>query len=813
MDYLLKSSAIIALFYISYRLFLERETFFESSRWYLLIGLLTAAFLPSVVIPIYIEYTPAVSSTPVYFTEVISNPQSQKGSVDWLEIGSMIYLIGIIFFAGKLTIELLSLHKLIKSNSKVRVGRYSLIEVLEKIAPFSFFNWIVYNPKQFKKQELNYIINHEKIHAKEHHTIDNLLVQICCVIFWFNPLIWLYKKELQQNLEFIADQKAQTISDCKESYQKLLLKASVPHQHLAITNNFYNSLIKKRIIMLHKSKSNKLNAWKYALIIPILAIFLMSFNTKEVYIARETEALPIIQKDFIITSTSSEADLKMITNYFKNKTVQVKFSDIERNSDNSLKALTLNTKYKDGSDFIKRMRVSNFDSNVIAPFKISFDSKQEDITLNILEEDSEAQITKQEITLAPDKTLAKFDNANSKDNAQREDQNLGENPLYVIGGKTYKKEDLPGNKFTTKGRIEVLNKPEATRRFGKPGKDGAIILNGTTTFSEPSLVSFPNKITVTITKNFTEADLNLAKAQLEKEGLKVKFKGVKRNNLGEIIAIKIDASSNDSEANYNLNGDDPINPISISFDADGDNISIGNASAQKPSTFTFRSHEIRDRSARARERASRDRDRARYESRNNGFTYSIKAHDCSEDCEHNNHVEYEFHSDDNHDDDHEVILRSGKAYVIKNSNSNNGKRVVTITNEDGEDEIIELKSDNNVYALKKFPHSTQHVRSSGSNNVFFEAKPGTTATWVSDEDNDKVEYKFLNKDKGNFLFISTDDNEKPYILLDGKEITQKQMNELDSDSIKSVNVLKGDSATSKYGDKAKDGAIIITTKE
>ena len=95
-------------------------------------------------------------------------------------------------------------------------------------------------------------------------------------------MVWLYKKELQQNLEFIADEKAQTVSDCKESYQRLLLKASVSNHPLALTNNFYNSLIKKRIIMLHKSKSKKLNQLKFLLTIPALGMIYYFKNYENV---------------------------------------------------------------------------------------------------------------------------------------------------------------------------------------------------------------------------------------------------------------------------------------------------------------------------------------------------------------------------------------------------------------------------------------------------------------------------------------------------------------------------------------------------
>ena len=807
MDYLLKSSAIIALFYISYRLFLQRETFFESNRWYLLVGLITAALLPTVVIPIYIEYTPITSTETLYFSEATPIAIETK-TFDWLNLIAYIYIMGLIFFSGKLMIEMLSLKRLIENNPKIKMERFSLIEIIDKIAPFSFFNWIVYNPTQFKKRELKLIINHEKVHAKEHHTIDVLIAQICCVLFWFNPLVWLYKKELQQNLEYIADQKAQSVSENKEDYQKLLLKASMPNQQLALSNNFYNSLIKKRIIMLHKSKSKKQKTWKYALIIPALALFLMSFNTKEIFIAKTTETRTILEKEFVINPTSSDVDLETITNYFKNKPVKVQFTEIVRNANNTIKSITLKTKYADGADYTKRMTVSKGNKQEIMPFKISFDPKQDDITLNILEDDLNQQ---HKVVIGQNETVGNI--AMSKtDNNSKEDETLGENPLYVIGNKQYRKENLPNDKIITKGSVEILNKKEGKKQFGKPGKDGAIILNkNNRSYPKSSKVVQPSttpqanstrivdKITVTIYKDYTEADLNLAKAKLEKEGLKVKFRNVKRNNSGEIIAIKIDANSENSKANYNLNGDEAINPISISFDSDSDKISIGNGNSHRAHAHSLRGSVARDRASRARARAR---------TRSNSYIISSSGHNsqnCRNSCDHDHDVVYEFHNDYGENDD--VVIKTGKAYVIKNSNTNNGKRIVTITNDDGEEEIVELESDNNTYKMLKSSNVSKGIISTS-----FETKPGTTTTWVSDDDG-KVEYKFLNKEKAPLFLIATENSEKPYILLDGKEISHMEMTELDSGTINSVNVIKGDDATSKYGNKAKNGVIIISTKE
>ena len=256
MEYLLKASAVVTIFYVCYKLFLQRDTFFQSNRWFLLIGLVTSFILPFVIIPIHIEYTPTLlenltfteTMTPV---EVIEEPFNIW---NYLFIG---YLIGVILFTLRLGSQFASLFSLIKNNKTYKRLDYTYVESCNDTLPFSFFKWLVYNPNQFKKEELTHIISHEKVHIKQHHSIDIILSQLAAIIFWFNPIIWFYKKDLQQNLEFIADYKAQNQTVCKKNYQQLLLKISVPNHHMVLTNNFYNSLIKKRIIMLHKSKSKK----------------------------------------------------------------------------------------------------------------------------------------------------------------------------------------------------------------------------------------------------------------------------------------------------------------------------------------------------------------------------------------------------------------------------------------------------------------------------------------------------------------------------------------------------------------------------
>src|SRR5690606_37832558 len=346
MDYFIKTSALITLFYISYKVFLQRETFFNANRWFLMLGLMTSVILPFIVFKNYIYVEPVVDTQPGFYVYEIVASQPLETSFDWMKWLTYAYFAGVSFFFVKWLISFSSLLLILKNNTIQKVGSYYMMKTDKETAPFSFFKWIAYNPTQFTTDELQLIINHEKVHAREWHSIDIIASQLFTIIFWFNPIIWLYKKELQQNLEFIADQKAQQTSSCHKNYQKLLLKTSLPHQQLAITNNFYNSLVKKRIVMLHKSKSNILNTWKYALILPALVIFMMSFNVKDVFNEKSTTSTPevfneidesstetpIISKDVTITKDMTDAELENIKTTLKEKGFDATFKNIVRNS-------------------------------------------------------------------------------------------------------------------------------------------------------------------------------------------------------------------------------------------------------------------------------------------------------------------------------------------------------------------------------------------------------------------------------------------------------------------------------------------------
>lgn len=379
MEYLLKTSALVLIFYLSYKLFLERDTFFESNRWFLLFGLVSSFIIPFLVIPIYVEQT-SLDLSQYVFANQLSQQNTEK-PFNVLDYLPFVYLIGLVFFSVRLIFQFISLALVILNNKSERIGSYIYIKTTNDVSPFSFFNCIVFNPNQFNELELEQIITHEKAHANQSHSLDILLTHLSCIVLWFNPFIWFYIKDLKQNLEFIADKVTVNNTECKKSYQYTLLKTSVPTHQMALSNNFYNSLIKKRIVMLHKSKSKKINQLKYALVIPVLALFLMSFNTKEIYVNKVKNTLienlsnnEVIE--FVITKDFTNEALENLKKDISNQGYNMTIKGLKRNKNGEIIAIKIEVKSKSANANF------NLDSyEAIKPIKITIENEGKNISI------------------------------------------------------------------------------------------------------------------------------------------------------------------------------------------------------------------------------------------------------------------------------------------------------------------------------------------------------------------------------------------------------------------------------------------------
>lgn len=352
--FIAKSSGLLVMFYCAYYFLLRKETFFNSNRWFLLSGLFTAIILPLIVYTKIVWVAPAPVSN-VNFAEI---NEVQNIENNFLQMNLSVFLItaygvGFLALLVKFAIDFYSLNTVLKGKKTKQQADFKFIDIKENIAPFSYFDYIVYNSSLYTASELESIIEHEKVHSEQNHTMDVLISRVFCVLFWFNPIVWLYKKAILQNLEFIADSEAAQKTSDKKAYQYTLLKITTHENCVAITNHFFQSLIKKRIIMLNKNRSKKRNSWKFYVVIPALAAFIFLFQIE--VIAKEKQQIvkelsgEIKSMDvYKIKKNSTDAELKEIKEKLKTiHNIDFEASQIKRNAESDLTSIKVDIRNGD----------------------------------------------------------------------------------------------------------------------------------------------------------------------------------------------------------------------------------------------------------------------------------------------------------------------------------------------------------------------------------------------------------------------------------------------------------------------------------
>jgi len=290
MVYLLKVNTAIVLFYGIYRLLFQQDTFFQWKRRVLLAILFISFAYPAIDLTRQLIANHELKNIletvhiPVYtLPEVVvtgnANPSihfsMQAIAIFYLSVSGLL-LIRMLFQIGTIV------YNVRHTAKKVLYGQ-TIYESPGLKTPFSFFRWIVLDSSQYSKTELQEILMHETTHGTQIHSADTILAELVCVVCWFNPFAWLLKSEIRMNLEFLADRSVLSSGCEAEHYQFHLLRLSYHKAAAKITNNFNVSLLKKRIFMMNKKQTSRRSIWKYALILPVVAMLLFfncTFQTK-----------------------------------------------------------------------------------------------------------------------------------------------------------------------------------------------------------------------------------------------------------------------------------------------------------------------------------------------------------------------------------------------------------------------------------------------------------------------------------------------------------------------------------------------------
>ena len=202
----------------------------------------------------------------------------RRTTVDWRQVLFYTLSSGFVFFFARFTWQLASILWIKRKSIRKNIDGIRVFDLHDAITPFSFFRWIFIHIDSHSDTEIKQILLHEQTHARQWHSADIVLMELLCVFFWWNPIVWLMKRETGINLEYLADNGVLRHGINSRDYQYHLLRLTY-HQNVAqIVNNFNVSQLKQRITMMNKTKSPAQKLAKYLIALP-LALLLVAGNS------------------------------------------------------------------------------------------------------------------------------------------------------------------------------------------------------------------------------------------------------------------------------------------------------------------------------------------------------------------------------------------------------------------------------------------------------------------------------------------------------------------------------------------------------
>jgi bla regulator protein blaR1 len=296
--YLLKTIVCSASLFAIYYLLLERETIHNFNRFYLLFSIIFSFTIPAFTISIHTGDN-NLNNYILYPTNYIQTniQQNITSSVENKNILTNVFLV---FYALITTycflrfiINIFSIVHTSKINEVVYRGNIKFVLIPENITPYSFFNLVFVNRKEFKEGHLEkQILAHELTHVRQKHSIDVLFIQLLLIFAWVNPLLFLFKRVIQLNHEFLADKNVLNKNLNIDSYKDLLLKKITRSNNYILANPFNYVFIKKRIIMMYKKSSIKVVVLKQLALIPVIIgigfLFITKISAQEVSSSKQT---------------------------------------------------------------------------------------------------------------------------------------------------------------------------------------------------------------------------------------------------------------------------------------------------------------------------------------------------------------------------------------------------------------------------------------------------------------------------------------------------------------------------------------------
>lgn len=283
--YLLNVSLCLLVFLLFYGGLLRYATFFGLNRYYLVLGIIASFIIPGITIsgvtqPYDLSLTSNIETTWIETTYSVPAGRPDIGvdtGITYTLILSVIYFVGVFIVLIRLLLWIARYVRLITSHEVRHVDNIPVISISQPQA-FTFFNVIILPDHEVDPA----ILAHEKVHVTQCHWVDLLLIELTCVVLWFNPFVFLYRKAIKLQHEYLADSHTIESGVTMENYLHCLLSQLQLENSFVLINKFHSHPIKNRIMMMTKTRTPMKFKSVYLLLIPVLCLLLVAFSSKQV---------------------------------------------------------------------------------------------------------------------------------------------------------------------------------------------------------------------------------------------------------------------------------------------------------------------------------------------------------------------------------------------------------------------------------------------------------------------------------------------------------------------------------------------------
>ena len=263
--YLLTATVCLTVAYCGFRLFINNRTGFHQQRLFLIFSLVISLLLPAAGftfhLPRLADSAGKISEGLIITGNIAGNANEVTESAMSLFTDPVTYIIIYAFVSGLLLViflvNLIRMIRLYFLSEKRKLCNHRILVNSETESPFSFFGWIFIPADYPDDEETGSIIVHERIHAAQFHSADNILVELTAVLMWFNPMVWMIKRSVHLLHEYLADEGTLGRGIDRIKYQSLILNQAAEGSLIGLSSSFNNSL-KKRMIMM-TNYSNRMN--------------------------------------------------------------------------------------------------------------------------------------------------------------------------------------------------------------------------------------------------------------------------------------------------------------------------------------------------------------------------------------------------------------------------------------------------------------------------------------------------------------------------------------------------------------------------